>query len=197
MKCIICGNEKSIFSVLGLEGSICRRCNEHLNMYTYENPAVAKAYFDKVAENNELTSDTKRFLELKYREHQNEISEFDVENAKKKISLEMPPDPPAENTFNEVKNLDDKAEQNVPPKSSSFRLNPESDLHHIDSHDCSLEYKAFHRELANIEKKLEDQYNSVRTIKNILIFFAIITGVGLICTIIYVAQLVSVLNKVF
>lgn len=44
MKCVICGNEKSIFSVIGLDGSICSRCNEHLNMYTYDNPAVAKAY---------------------------------------------------------------------------------------------------------------------------------------------------------
>ena len=120
MKCVICGNEKSIFSVIGLDGSICSRCNEHLNMYTYDNPAVAKAYFDKVAE---------------------------------------------------------------------------IELH--NSHDCSLEYKAFHRELANIEKKLEDQYNNVRTIKNILIFFAIITGIGLVCTFIYVAQLISAINKVF
>lgn len=184
MKCVICGNEKSIFSVLGLEGSICRRCNEHLNMYTYENPSVAKAYFDKVAESNELSAGTKRFLELKYREHQNEISEFDVENLKKKISLEMPIETAEENTFIEKKSMDAKEKL-------------EKDFPHTNTYDCSLEYKAFHRELANIEKKLEDQYNSVRTIKNILIFFAIITGVGLVCTFIYVAQLVSALNKVF
>lgn len=100
MKCVICGNEKSIFSVLGLEGSICRRCNEHLNMYTYDSPTIAKAYFDKVSETSELTPDAKRFLELKYMEHQNEISEFETHN----------------------------------------------------SYDCSLEYKAFHRELANKKK---------------------------------------------
>lgn len=145
MKCVICGNEKSIFSVLGLEGSICRRCNEHLNMYTYDSPTIAKAYFDKVSETSELTPDAKRFLELKYREHQSEISEFETHN----------------------------------------------------SYDCSLEYKAFHRELANIEKKLEDQYNSVRTIKTILIFFAVLTGIGLVGTFIYVAQIISALNKVF
>lgn len=184
MKCVICGKEKSIFSVIGLDGSICSRCNEHLNMYTYDNPAVAKAYFDKVAEINELGPDTKRFLELKYREHQSDISEFDVENAKKNISLETPLDTCYESTCKE---------ENVSRKSS--HRNPESELH--NSHDCSLEYKAFHRELANIEKKLEDQYNNVRTIKNILIFFAIITGIGLVCTFIYVAQLISAINKVF
>ena len=105
----------------------------------YDNPAVAKAYFDKVAEINELGPDTKRFLELKYREHQSDISEFDVENAKKNISLETPLDTCYESTCKE---------ENVSRKSS--HRNPESELH--NSHDCSLEYKAFHRELANIEK---------------------------------------------
>lgn len=191
MKCVICGNEKSIFSVLGLEGSICRRCNEHLNMYTYDSPTTAKAYFDKVSETSELTPDAKRFLELKYREHQNEISEFDVENAKKKISLDMPLDTDNESMNKETN--DGKKEQNVMLKSS--QPYPEFETH--NSYDCSLEYKAFHRELANIEKKLEDQYNSVRTIKNILIFFAVLTGIGLVGTFIYVAQIISALNKVF
>lgn len=169
MNCVICGKEHAIYSVMGLNGTVCQECNDYLFKLNHGKAAEAKYYFDSVTKGNNLDTSTSRFLEVELRKHRSEIEEFEPFTIQKE-------------TISSTISTE---------KQSSERKNNKP----VEKHFIQQPTMQHTSELKEIKNLIEEQNQKLQTIKSILVFFAVVVSIGIVGSLIYIIQLVSMFKN--